>query len=133
MRGRAQHTVELVASELAYSAGMEFLSRNGGLAASEPPGAGTRLAPVKGMAWNELFRALSYMRSALWIVPLLAILLVLAIAPLVRRLDAWLGWPFAGLSVTGAQALCETMITLSLSFMVITFGSLLVEIGRAHV
>jgi uncharacterized membrane protein len=83
------------------------------------------------MAWNELFRALSYMRSALWIVPLLAILLVLAIAPLVRRLDAWLGWPFAGLSVAGAQALCETVITLSLSFMVFTFGSLLVAIQVA--
>lgn len=83
------------------------------------------------MAWNELFRALSYLRSALWIVPLLAIVLVLAIAPLVRRLDAWLGWPFAGLSVAGAQALCETVITLSLSFMVFTFGSLLVAIQVA--
>ena len=93
--------------------------------------AGTRLARGRDVAWNDLFRALSYVRSALWIVPLMAILLVLAIAPLVRWLDNWLQWPFAGLGLDGARALCETVITFSLSFMVFTFGSLLVAIQVA--
>ena len=65
--------------------------------------AGTRLARGRDVAWNDLFRALSYVRSALWIVPLMAILLVLAIAPLVRWLDNWLQWPFAGLGLDGAR------------------------------
>jgi uncharacterized membrane protein len=95
------------------------------------PNAGIPLARAGVVAWNKLFRALSYVRSALWIVPLLAIVLVLALAPLVRWLDAWLQWPFAGLGIEGARALCETVITLSLSFMVFTFGSLLVAIQVA--
>src|SRR5688500_11509009 len=95
------------------------------------PVSGPRLAPAGIVAWIDLFRALSYVRSALWIVPLMAILLVLAIAPLVRWLDNWLQWPFAGLGLDGARALCETVITFSLSFMVFTFGSLLVAIQVA--
>ena len=94
-------------------------------------GSGIALARRSGVAWNELFRVLSYVRSALWIVPFTAIATVLALAPLIRWLDVWLGWPFAGLGLAGAQALCETVITLSLSFMVFAFGSLLVAIQVA--
>jgi uncharacterized membrane protein len=48
-----------------------------------------------------------------------------------RVLDAWLGWRLAGLDIEGAQALFQTVITLTLSFMVFTFGSLLVAIQIA--
>ena len=71
------------------------------------------------------------MRSALWIVPFVAILLVLLIAPLLRWLDTWLGWRLSGLGVAGATALYQTVITLTLSFLVFTFGSLLVAIQVA--
>ena len=81
--------------------------------------------------WNRLYRAASYARSALWIVPLAAIVLVMALAPLLRMLDAWLGWPVSGLDPDGAQALFQTVITLTLSFLVFTFGSLLVAIQVA--
>jgi uncharacterized membrane protein len=73
----------------------------------------------------------SYFRSALWIVPLVSILLVLAIAPVLRTVDAWLAWRISGLSLEGAQALYQTVITLTLSFLVFTFGSLLVAIQVA--
>jgi uncharacterized membrane protein len=87
---------------------------------------------LKGrVAWNLLFRLVSYVRSALWVVPLLSILLVLIVAPMLRWLDAVLGWREARLGLVGAQALCETVITLALSFMVFTFGSLLVAIQVA--
>jgi uncharacterized membrane protein len=81
--------------------------------------------------WNRLYRLTSYLKSSLWIVPFVAILLVLAIAPTLRVLDAWLGWRLAGLDIEGAQALFQTVITLTLSFMVFTFGSLLVAIQIA--
>ena len=58
-------------------------------------------------------------------------MLVLAIAPALRMLDVWLGWRLAGLGVAGAQALYQTVITLTLSFIVFTFGSLLVAIQVA--
>ena len=83
------------------------------------------------VAWNRLFRAVSYARSALWVVPLLAILAVLVFAPTLRWIDGWLGWRVAGLGVSGATALYETVITLALSFLVFTFGSLLVAIQVA--
>jgi uncharacterized membrane protein len=83
------------------------------------------------LVWNNVFRTTSYLRSALWIVPLLSILLVLTLVPILRWLDAWLGWRIAGLTVTGAQSLYQSVITLTLSFMVFTFGSLLVAIQVA--
>ena len=83
------------------------------------------------VAWNRLFHAVSYGRSALWVVPLLAIVAVLVFAPVLRWIDGWLGWRMAGLGLSGATALYETVITLSLSFLVFTFGSLLVAIQVA--
>ncbi|MGE5170089.1 MAG: DUF2254 domain-containing protein [Rudaea sp.] len=83
------------------------------------------------LVWNRVYRAVSYAKSALWIVPFVAIVLVLALAPVLRALDARLGWEFAGLAVSGAQALYQTIITLTLSFLVFTFGSLLVAIQVA--
>jgi uncharacterized membrane protein len=81
--------------------------------------------------WNRLYRSTSYLKSALWIVPFVAIVFVLAIAPLLRLLDARLGWRLTGLDIAGAQALYQTVITLTLSFVVFTFGSLLVAIQVA--
>ncbi len=83
------------------------------------------------LVWNNVYRTTSYLRSSLWVIPFLAIVLVLAIAPALRLLDAWLGWRIAGLGLSGAQSLYQTVITLTLSFIVFTFGSLLVAIQVA--
>ena len=85
----------------------------------------------RNVAWNLLFRGVSYVRSSLWVIPLLAIVAVLLFGPVLRWLDTWLGWRIAGLGIAGATALYETVITLSLSFLVFTFGSLLVAIQVA--
>jgi uncharacterized membrane protein len=83
------------------------------------------------MTWNRTYRVVSYVRSALWIVPSVAMIVVLLISPPLRWLDSWLGWRVTGLSVDGAQALYQTVITLTLSFLVFTFGSLLVAVQIA--
>jgi len=83
------------------------------------------------MTWNRVYRVVSYVRSALWIVPFIAMFVVFVISPPLRWLDRWLGWQFTGLSVDGAQALYQTVITLTLSFLVFTFGSLLVAVQIA--
>ncbi|MGZ5048344.1 MAG: DUF2254 domain-containing protein [Usitatibacter sp.] len=83
------------------------------------------------LRWNRIYRATSYARSALWIVPLAAIVLVLALAPALRAIDARVTWNLTGLDVEGARALFNTAITLTLSFLVFTFGSLLVAIQVA--
>jgi uncharacterized membrane protein len=83
------------------------------------------------LLWSRFFRTHSYMRSALWTIPFVAILLVLAVTPTLRTLDELLGWRISGLGAAGAQSLYETTITLTLSFLVFTFGSLLVAIQVA--
>ena len=101
-----------------------------------PPTRGVRLRRAghyvrRTLVWSRIYRATSYARSALWIVPFVAIVLVLIVAPTLRWLDGRLGWRLSGLDLEGAHALYETVITLTLSFMVFTFGSLLVAIQIA--
>ena len=83
------------------------------------------------LVWNKVYRTTSYIRSALWFIPLIAILIVLVLAPVLRWLDALIGWRLAGLTVTGAESLFQSVLTLTLSFIVFTFGSLLVAIQVA--
>jgi uncharacterized membrane protein len=88
-------------------------------------------ALLQRITWSRVYRAASYARSAMWIVPFIAVVLVLALMPVIRILDAWLNWRFFDFGVQGAQGLYQTVITLNLSFLVFTFGSLLVAIQIA--
>ena len=81
--------------------------------------------------WHLLQRYRRYRRQALWIVPFTAIILEQVAYRLVHALDDWLGWQLQRFSAAGAQALLETVITMTLSFIVFTFGSLLVAIQVA--
>ena len=47
------------------------------------------------LTWGRLYRATSYLKSALWTVPLVAIMLVFLLAPALRAFDAWLRWRFS--------------------------------------
>jgi uncharacterized membrane protein len=81
--------------------------------------------------WHLLQRYRRYRKQALWIVPFNAIILELIAYRLVHALDDSLGWQLQRFSAAGAQALLETVITMTLSFLVFTFGSLLVAIQIA--
>jgi uncharacterized membrane protein len=85
----------------------------------------------RNLLWSRLYRTTSYLKSTLWIVPFVAIVLVYMIAPVVRALDAWLDWRLVGFDASGATALYQTVITLTMSLVVFTFGSLLVAIQVA--
>jgi uncharacterized membrane protein len=84
-----------------------------------------------GLGWGRVYRASSYLKSALWTVPFIAIALDLTLTPALHALDTWLQWRPRGLQPAGATALYETVVTLALSFLVFTFGSLLVAIQVA--
>ncbi len=83
------------------------------------------------MNWNQLYGLRNYLKSSLWVVPFIAIPLELVVARLLHGLDDWLGWSLLGFTGTGAQALLEAFVTATLSFVVFTFGSLLVAIQVA--
>ena len=83
------------------------------------------------MKWQKYYHLRSYVRSSLWIVPLLAIVLELVATRILHRVDGWLDWRLLDLGVPGAQALLNALITATLSLMVFTFGSLLVALQVA--
>jgi uncharacterized membrane protein len=83
------------------------------------------------ITWNRVFRVVSYTKSSLWIVPIIAILLQQIAIRALHVLDTWFVWPFEGAGLQGAEAMLQTIITLVLSFLVFTFGSLLVAIQVA--
>ena len=80
---------------------------------------------------NRLRATIAYIRSALWFVPLIAIPIELVLTRLLHDVDQRLGWTLLGLGTTGARAVLETTVTMTLSFLVFTFGSLLVAIQIA--
>ncbi|MGC2714150.1 MAG: DUF2254 domain-containing protein [Pseudolabrys sp.] len=83
------------------------------------------------MHWKQFYYVRDYLRSSLWIVPLVAIPLELAATRILHRLDGWLGWAFLDLGAPGAQAMLSAIVTATLSFVVFTFGSLLVALQVA--
>jgi uncharacterized membrane protein len=84
------------------------------------------------MSWNRWYATRSYLRSALWIVPLIALVLEQIAIRAVFSIEASTGWiPQINLTVTGAIGATDEVVTLTTAFMVFTFGSLLVAIQVA--
>lgn len=86
---------------------------------------------MREVNWSRWFGLASYARASLWIVPFVAIVLELVFSRFIQGLDRRLGWTLLGLAVPGASVLYQTIITMTMSFMVFTFGSLLVAIQVA--
>jgi len=83
------------------------------------------------MSWKSRYLAKSYLRSSLWIIPIGAILLETAFAYVVHVFDSLHGWQFLGFGIEGAKVVSGTVVTFALSFIVFTFGSLLVAVQVA--
>jgi uncharacterized membrane protein len=83
------------------------------------------------MSWKQRYKVRSYLRSSLWLIPVAAGMAERVFRLIVETLDPYIGWEWLGLGIDGAKALASTVISLSLSFVVFTFGSLLVAIQVA--
>lgn len=83
------------------------------------------------LAWNQLFRIVSYSRSSLWVVPIVAVFVQVLVFRVLVFIDQWVTWDVTGLGMEGTRALLQTVITLTLSFVVFTFGSMLVALQVA--
>ncbi len=93
---------------------------------------GDRGGPLgERMNWSLWYRLAAYGRSSLWIVPFFAIVLEQVAIRLTDRLNPMVTWTLYQAGVTGAQATLDTVATLALSFLVFTFGSLLVAVQVA--
>ena len=83
------------------------------------------------MTWSRRYRIRSYLRSSLWIVPIGAIVLEQIFAAFIHALDARYRFQVLGFGLEVAKVIASTVITFSLSFVVFTFGSLLVAVQVA--
>ncbi len=84
------------------------------------------------MNWKQRYAAKSYLRSALWIIPLVALVLEQISIRLASTFDASLTWvPRLARTAAGTAGALDTVVTLDISFIVFTFGSMLVAIQVA--
>jgi uncharacterized membrane protein len=91
------------------------------------------------MHWNRRYVIKSYIRASLWLVPFVAMVLYWVVSRITHGIGGWLlrtgrideAAAFLGLTMVGARSALETIVTLNLSFLVFTFGSLLVAIQVA--
>jgi uncharacterized membrane protein len=91
------------------------------------------------MAWNRWYSSLSYVRSSLWFVPVLALFTQIFVKRLCEILGGWmvrqgfydLKTGFFALNSAEAHAVLDRIFNLNLSCLVFTFGSLLVAIQVA--
>jgi len=91
------------------------------------------------MRWNRRYLLKSYISGSLWLVPFVAVGLYWVVGNVAQQIEEWLertgrideATALYGLTLTGARSMLETVITLNLSFIVFTFGSLLVAIQVA--
>lgn len=84
------------------------------------------------MTWNQRYALRSYIRSSLWVPPFFALLLEQATTHVLLRIDAWMRWvPDWPFSTPATLVMIQSIVTLVLSFLVFTFGSMLVAIQVA--
>ena len=84
------------------------------------------------MGWNRRYAIVSYLRSSLWTVPLFALVVEQIGVRFLTFIDQSLRWVPA-LAVTAAEAgdALETIVSLTIAFLVFTFGSMLVALQVA--
>ena len=91
------------------------------------------------IAWNRWYSLRSYLKSALWTTPFLALVAAILVKRVAEAFGSWAsehGWwlrgqAFLRLTADEAQGMLDRIFTLNLSFLVFTFGSLLVAIQVA--
>jgi uncharacterized membrane protein len=91
------------------------------------------------MRWNRRYLIKSYIQASLWLMPFGALLAYWVISRISYGIGAWLvltgrideTTAFFGATIVGARSMLDTIVAANLSFLVFTFGSLLVAIQVA--
>ena len=83
------------------------------------------------MSWIQRYRILTFVRSALWLVPVGCMLLALALIPLLRQIDQATGWTLFGFGMGGARALLAMLAASMLSLLVFVLSALLIAVQVA--
>jgi uncharacterized membrane protein len=84
------------------------------------------------MGWNQWYATRSYLRSTLWLVPLAALALEQVAIRIVTGIDHYFYWvPELATTVEPTIGELDTVVSLTIAFIVFTFGSMLVALQVA--
>ncbi len=83
------------------------------------------------MRWVHRYRIRNYIKSSMWIVPLLCIFLALIFAPILRKVDARFKWTFFSFRPEGARAIALGLAASTFTCTVFVFSMLLVAVQIA--
>jgi uncharacterized membrane protein len=83
------------------------------------------------MRWIHRYRIWTFVRSALWLVPLGSLVLAVLLVPFLRRLDQATGWTVLGFGLDGARALLAMLAASMLSLLVFVLSALLIAVQVA--
>ena len=83
------------------------------------------------LTWRQRYQLKWTFRWTLWILPVLTIVVVLAIAPLILRIDHATGWTWLNLAPDGARAILSAFTSSMLTFLVFVVSSLLIVVQLA--
>jgi len=82
------------------------------------------------MTWLQRYQIRHYVSNSLWILPLLGIVLALAVAPLLHRLDQLLDWE-SGINPETVRSVLEMMAASMFTFIVFVCSALLIALQLA--
>ena len=83
------------------------------------------------MTWLQRYQLKRTFRRSLWLMPVLAIGLVLVVAPLLRWLDRATGWSWFNFTPDGARTILGAFTSSMLTFVVFVVSSLLIVVQLA--
>ncbi|HEY6981966.1 DUF2254 domain-containing protein [Reyranella sp.] len=84
------------------------------------------------MEWSRKYSLRSYLRSSLWVGPVLAYVASIVLVRLIGYLDTWLAWSWDWhMEVATVHSVLEGLVAATISFIVFAFSSLLVAIQVA--
>ena len=83
------------------------------------------------MTWRQRYDLNRALHASIWLAPLLAIVLALTIAPLIRQLDHRLGWTWFNFTPEGARTVLGAFTASMLTFVVFVVSSLLIVVQLA--
>jgi uncharacterized membrane protein len=84
------------------------------------------------MQWRRAYGLRSYLRSTMWVVPVLAYVASFVLVRIIGRVDDWLQWQWAWkLEVGTVESTLQGLVASTVSFIVFAFSSLLVAIQIA--
>ncbi|MFI5215035.1 MAG: DUF2254 domain-containing protein [Candidatus Limnocylindria bacterium] len=83
------------------------------------------------MSWIRRYRIWTFVRSALWLVPLASMFVALAVTAILRQIDHTTGWTVLGFGLDGARALLAMLAASMLSLLVFVLSALLIAVQVA--